>query len=187
MLARTPFFRATAILLAAGVVAACASAPADPDLPMLEASAVLRDPAGRTLGTVALAQARSGEVTFDVSVAGLSVGSHGIHLHAVGSCEASGTTAFGAAGGHFNPLARSHGLDNPQGSHGGDLPNLVVAADGTGRLRTTTTRVSLTAGAISLSDADGSAVVVHAGPDDQVSDPAGNSGARVACGVIQAR
>ena len=93
--------------------------------------------------------------------------------------------AFTSAGGHFNPDNRQHGSENPQGSHAGDLPNLVVGANGAGSLVVTTDRFSLAAGRpTSLLDADGSALVVHAGPDDLKTDPTGNSGARIACGVV---
>ena len=85
-----------------------------------------------------------------------------------------------------NPAARKHGLDNPDGPHAGDLPNLTVAAGGAGDLDVVTNRVTLRPGPTSLLDADGSALVVHAGTDDQRTDPSGNSGARAACGVITA-
>ena len=91
-----------------------------------------------------------------------------------------------SAGGHYNPSGNLHGLDNPSGPHNGDLPNLIVNEAGIGRLNATTDRVTLSPGAATLFDADGSALVVHAGPDDNVSNPAGNSGARIACGVIEA-
>ncbi|MFL5575235.1 MAG: superoxide dismutase family protein, partial [Gemmatimonadaceae bacterium] len=83
-----------------------------------------------------------------------------------------------------NPLNRKHGLENPDGPHAGDLPNLTVGANGSGDLDATTARATLREGPATLFDADGSAIVVHAGQDDQRTDPAGNSGARVACGVL---
>jgi Cu-Zn family superoxide dismutase len=124
-------------------------------------------------------------VHVDVQVAGMPPGSHGIHFHAVGNCDPAGTSAFSAAGAHFNPLGRQHGLDNPAGPHAGDAPNFTVSADGTGRASFTTDRVSLTEGSTSLFDGDGSAIVIHASPDDQTSQPAGNAGARIACGVVK--
>jgi Cu-Zn family superoxide dismutase len=107
---------------------------------------------------------------------------HGTHLHATGRCDPPG---FTTAGGHLNPAARQHGLRNPAGPHLGDLPNLTVAANGTGRMEATIA-ATLTPGQAPLFDADGTALVVHAGPDDMVTDPAGNSGARIACTVIAA-
>jgi Cu-Zn family superoxide dismutase len=170
------------------VLPGCATLPSATERPTFEAAATLRDASGRTVGAVYFAQQRSGSLGVEVTVAGISAGTHGIHLHAVGSCEAAGSTPFGAAGGHFNPLAAAHGLHNPRGAHGGDLPNLAVAADGTGRLGAATDRATLTPDVpTSLLDGDGAAVVIHAGADDQVSDPAGNSGTRIACGVIERR
>jgi Cu-Zn family superoxide dismutase len=175
------------VCAALGAVVDHPHAPPPREPPVAEAAAVLRDASGRTVGAVRLAQGRDGRVAIEVQVAGLSVGLHGIHLHAVGACDASGAAPFASAGGHVNPHGASHGLHNPRGAHAGDLPNLDVGADGTGRLSATTGRVTLAPAPASLLDDDGAAVVVHAGPDDQVSDPAGNSGARVACGVLQRR
>jgi len=174
-----------AAILSLGVIPGCSSLPVAADAPLLEAGATLRDATGRTVGAVRFVQRHTGGVQLDVTVAGLSVGSHGIHLHTVGACEATGATPFGAAAGHLNPHGAAHGLQSPGGAHAGDLRNLDVGTDGTGRLRTMSDRVTLDDGAASLFDADGTAVVIHAGPDDQVSDPAGNSGARIACGVVQ--
>jgi superoxide dismutase, Cu-Zn family len=147
------------------------------------ASATLQDSSGRQVGTIRLTDAGASGVVVDASVDGLAAGQHGIHFHAVGQCVAAG--AFSSAGGHANPTNRKHGLENPDGPHAGDLPNLVVGADQRGTLRVTTPRVTLGSGAGSLLDADGTAVVVHATQDDQRTDPAGNSGARVACGVVR--
>jgi Cu-Zn family superoxide dismutase len=113
-------------------------------------------------------------------VAGLSPGAHGIHLHAVGKCEPPG---FTSAGGHLNPFAKEHGMENPAGSHLGDLPNLDVSADGTA---TMSFPLGLSPRALQtqMFDGDGTAIVIHAGPDDYRTDPSGNSGGRVACGVF---
>ena len=102
-----------------------------------------------------------------VTVQGLTPGLHGIHIHAVASCTAP---TFADAGGHYNPLGHEHGLENPDGPHAGDLPNLVVDADGHGHLNATTDRVTLTDGPASLFDLDGSAFIIHANPDDQVTE-----------------
>jgi Cu-Zn family superoxide dismutase len=125
-------------------------------------------------------------VKLEVQVQGFATaaaGEHGIHVHAVGKCEPD---AFTTAGGHFNPTGKKHGLNSPEGSHAGDMPNMVLDGQGNSTYETTLAGISLDGGANSLFDADGSAVVIHAGPDDLVTDPAGNSGARVACGVVSA-
>ena len=108
---------------------------------------------------------------------------HGIHFHGVGKCDA-GTTPFASAGPHFNPDAKQHGLENANGPHAGDMPSVTVEANGSANVTLTTSRVTLGEGPRSLLDADGSAIVLHAAPDDQRTDPSGNSGARIACGVI---
>src|SRR4029077_10110926 len=138
--------------------------------------------AGNTIGHVLLSQDRLGSVRVIVSVDGLTPGLHGIHIHAVAACAPT----FAAAGGPYNPLAHEHGLENPNGPHAGDLPNLIVDADGHGRLNATTDRVTITDGPATLFDADGSAFIIHANPDDQVTDVGnGGSGARIACAVIE--
>lgn len=149
------------------------------------ATAALVDTAGRSVGTVDFAEPANGPVAMTVRLTNMTPGAHGIHFHAVGQCTTTG--AFASAGAHFNPANKHHGLENPEGPHAGDLPNVDVGADGTASVTIPTTRVTLGSGANSLLDADGSAVVVHAAADDQKSDPSGNSGARVACGVVTAR
>jgi Cu-Zn family superoxide dismutase len=148
------------------------------------ARAVMYDLNGAPVGTAVLTQDVSGVVNVRIESLTLPAGTHGIHFHQVGKCE-GGTTAFSTAGGHFNPLGKEHGLENPRGPHAGDAPNVVVPASGVGKVSFTTDRVSLIPGAISLFDADGSSIVVHGGADDQASQPAGNSGPRIACGVVQ--
>jgi Cu-Zn family superoxide dismutase len=164
-------------------VAGCSSAMLGRH-PVAAATATLADANGTSIGSVQMWQEANGVVHVDASATNLSPGAHGIHFHAVGRCD-GGTTAFSTAGGHYNPLSREHGLSNPAGPHAGDAPNLQIGPDGSGHLSFTTDRVSLTAGATTLFDSDGSAIVVHAAADDQVSQPSGNSGARVACGVIR--
>src|SRR3990172_7982862 len=145
------------------------------------ASAVLKNTAGEVIGEARFVEDGTGVVHVNVHVKGISPGEHGIHIHAVGAC----TPTFLAAGGHHNPLGHEHGLDNPDGPHAGDLPALTVNPAGIGHLDVVTDRATLSPGTTTIFDADGSALVIHADPDDQVTDPTGNSGARIACGVIQ--
>ena len=138
---------------------------------------------GQTVGSVRAWQTAGG-VTFRVEATGLPHGVHGIHVHSVGRCD---PPDFTSAGSHWNPLARKHGLSNPQGPHAGDLPNVEVAANGVLSTTVTLAGANLFAPPGSpgaLLDADGAALVIHAGADDNVTDPSGNSGARIACAVI---
>lgn len=146
-----------------------------------DALADLKNAKGDVVGTAALWE-DAGGVRFFADVQGISPGKHGIHLHAVGKCD---PPDFTTAGAHFNPEGKRHGLGNPEGPHAGDLPNLDVGANGAGQLHYLARRVTLGAGPASLFDADGTAVVIHAAPDDEVTDPTGNSGGRVACGVLR--
>ena len=178
------FISVAAIACATYLVVACAHAPA-PLNRVAVAYATIVDAAGGTKATAEMWQDVDNVVHVEVQVSGMPPGPHGIHFHAVGSCESTTAGAFAGAGAHYNPLGRQHGLDNAAGPHGGDAPNFTVNADGTGRASFTTDRVSLTDGSTSLFDADGSAIVIHAAADDQISQPAGNSGARIACGVVK--
>lgn len=131
-------------------------------------------PAGQATATEV-----AGGVRFTIDATGLPPGTHGAHVHTTGRCDAPD---FATAGGHWNPTAHKHGSMNPQGPHEGDLPNLIVGNDGRGTLGATVPGATLAG----LLDADGAAIVVHAGPDDLMTDPSGNSGGRIACGVFQA-
>jgi Cu-Zn family superoxide dismutase len=144
------------------------------------ASAALKTPDGKPVGEAQFTAAPDG-VALTVTVTGLPQGTHGIHLHTVGSCQAPD---FASAGSHWNPMKKMHGLDSPQGAHMGDLPNLVVNADGTGTLKATIKGATLGKDAMGLFDSDGTAIVIHAAPDDYKTDPSGSSGARIACGVV---
>ncbi|HEX6642150.1 MAG TPA: superoxide dismutase family protein [Thermoanaerobaculia bacterium] len=148
-----------------------------PDAATANGRATLTDAQGREVGTATLAPANGG-LGIEVRVAGIAPGDHGIHVHTVGQCDAA--SAFESAGAHLNPAGAQHGLDNPAGPHMGDLPNLTVGADSAGTL-TQATPIA----ADSLFDADGSALVIHAQRDDQRTDPSGDSGDRIACGVIE--
>jgi superoxide dismutase, Cu-Zn family len=142
----------------------------------------LKDRDGRSIGRATFREQTIG-VVIQFQVKGLSPGLHAVHVHAVGQCTAP---AFTSAGSHFNPTQKKHGLNNPEGPHAGDLPNMLVAQDGSGRYEVFADGVTLKGGPASLLDSDGSALVIHAGVDDNSTDPAGNAGDRVACGVITA-
>ena len=152
------------------------------------AIATLKDASGRDVGSAEFRTANKG-LAVRIRVSGFSAGSHGVHIHAVGTCDAATTVVFSSAGGHFNPTSKQHGRLNPAGYHAGDLPNIVVDASGNGTLDATAESLALTDGVAAILDADGSAVVVHANQDDKRTDAGpsgpGNSGARVACGVIR--
>jgi superoxide dismutase, Cu-Zn family len=151
------------------------------------ATVTLTDISGAPRGTALLFQDMAGSVHIQLRGVGLPPGTKGIHFHAVGRCDNEGAGQFATAGPHFNPDARRHGLSSVDGPHAGDLPNILVAADGSVSADIVTDRVTLTAGPRSLIDADGSALIIHAQPDDQLTDPSGNSGARIACGVVRMR
>jgi Cu-Zn family superoxide dismutase len=144
--------------------------------------ATVRNASGATLGVLLLEPTSNG-VHITGTLSALPAGIHGIHLHGVGKCDASD---FVTAGGHFNPAAAHHGLENPAGPHAGDLPNITVNPNGEAVVDLVTPRVILSATPpTGIFDSDGTAVVIHIGPDDQRTDPAGNSGARIACGVVE--
>ncbi len=143
-------------------------------------SADLRDPDGATLARATLSQAGDA-VQVRLEAAGLPAGTYGAHVHMTGRCDAPD---FDSAGGHWNPTEHQHGRDNPEGAHLGDLPNLIVAADGSGAITFDIAGATLRGGDNAVLDEDGAAVIVHADPDDYRTDPSGNSGARIACGVV---
>ena len=156
----------------------CASAPAEQD--PLSAGASMKDKDGKDVGVATLIQTSDG---LRVAVTGyrLPPGTHGIHVHAVGECQ---PPEFTSAGAHFNPSSKQHGLQNPAGPHAGDLPHMMVAASGEGGIDVTTKTMTLDPGPTSLLGGKGTSIVFHAAADDEKTDPAGNSGARIACGVI---
>jgi Cu-Zn family superoxide dismutase len=168
----------TAIALPIATLAGCVTPDGSPA--GRTAQGTLRDASGVIKGTAALV--RTGEtLSLAVAVQGLPPGERGIHLHTTGRCDAPD---FATAGGHLNPAQHQHGTLNPAGHHLGDLPNIRISASGVGPL---TVPLAGSASAIeaSLFDADGTAVVIHAGPDDYRTDPSGNSGGRIACAVLR--
>lgn len=123
-----------------------------------------------------------GAVRVRIEATGLPAGTYGAHVHTTGRCEGPD---FASAGAHWNPMGKQHGSENPQGPHMGDLPNLVVGSDGRGNVSFEIPHAALHSGEHAVLDEDGAAVVVHASPDDYRTDPSGNSGARIACGVLR--
>jgi Cu-Zn family superoxide dismutase len=172
-----------AILGASFALAGCATnGTASGGSSAASATAMLTDAGGASKGTASVSQSAEG-LRLVVEASGLSQGAHGLHLHMTGRCD---PPDFTSAGSHWNPGGKMHGRDNPAGLHLGDLPNLLVGTDGRGRLEVTIPGATLTGGAMPLLDADGAALVVHVGPDDYKTDPSGNSGGRIACGVLAA-
>jgi len=150
------------------------------------ASARIINDANQTIGWARFTEDAAGRLHVNVKAAGLTAGLHGIHIHAAGVCTVGTTPAFTSAGAHHNPLGALHGLNDPAGAHAGDLPNLVANGAGRGHLNVVSDRATLSPGLLSVFGGDGSAIVIHALEDDQSTSPTGNSGARVACGVIVA-
>jgi superoxide dismutase, Cu-Zn family len=159
------------------------AAAATADTAPKSAHADIMDAKGATIGTAKIKAVKDG-VQIQVKVMGLPAGDHGIHIHTVGKCEGP---AFTTAGGHFNPTTAHHGINNTMDPHPhlGDLPNLTVAADGNGTATFVAKGVTLGDDANSLFHDGGTALVIHAKADDLMSDPSGNSGDRIACGVIE--
>jgi superoxide dismutase, Cu-Zn family len=186
-----------AIFVLAGLAAGCERAPdaEDTDLPAADTSpapaaeerqdsitVAMMGSDGRTIGQATLVGITGGGVRVDLTLSGLTPGEHGIHFHETGSCQAPG---FESAGGHLNPRGRQHGLENPQGPHAGDMLNLTADPDGNVATSFTAQNVSLDEGDEAfLLRSGGTALVIHADRDDQRTDPSGNSGDRIACGVI---
>jgi Cu-Zn family superoxide dismutase len=145
------------------------------------ATADLKDIDGKEVGKATFVQTLSG-VLIRVSIKNLPAGNLAFHVHAIGDCE----PPFLTAGPHFNPDGRKHGLEAPAGAHGGDMPNLHIPPNGNLEVEMINTAISLEKGkANSVFDSDGSALILHANADDYKTDPAGNAGDRIVCGVIK--
>jgi Cu-Zn family superoxide dismutase len=147
----------------------------------LGATAELLNAKGDKVGTAKFTPVKEG-VKIHAELSKLPPGAHAMHLHTVGECHGPD---FKSAGAHFNPFDKKHGLKNPLGPHAGDLPNFDVKSDGTAMVDITATLVTLGEGKNSLFQPGGTCIVVHEKADDETSDPAGNAGQRIACGVIK--
>ena len=177
MLSNRIALTALGLLGAAAVTAPAAAADG--------ATATLIDPAGQEIGQVRLTTLAAGGVHIVATAHSLSAGVHAFHIHAIGNCDPA--TGFKSAGGHYGLPGQLHGWETEGGPHVGDLPNVHVQDDGVLAVEYFHTLVSLDEDAeATVFDADGSAIVIHAGPDDYRSQPSGAAGARIACGVIVA-
>ena len=141
----------------------------------------LKDAKGNSVGMAMISPAKGGGVSIDLDVHGLTPGEHALHFHAVPKCEGPD---FTTATGHFNPMTKKHGMQNPEGPHAGDMNNFTVDAKGNAKTTITNKNVTMGSEANSIYANGGTALMIHAAADDMKTDPSGNAGARIACGAI---
>ncbi len=165
---------AAALALAVTVLWGCGESPAQ------TAKATLVNAQGQKVGEAKLTETAQG-VKIELTVENLPAGVHAFHIHEKGDCHGPD---FMSAGGHFNPFGKKHGLKNPQGPHAGDMPNITVGPDGRGSATVVANLVTLKEGKNSILQPGGTSLVIHEKADDDMTDPAGNAGARIACGPI---
>ncbi len=158
-----------------GALMLCAAGPKPVVVKMMDGK-------GQSVGTATISAKKSGQgVDIKLDLHGLPPGEHALHIHGTAKCEGP---AFTTAGGHFNPDMKQHGKDNPKGAHAGDMNNFIVKPNGTAKATVTDERVTMGTDNHSIFSNGGTALMIHADKDDYKTDPTGNAGARIACGLI---